>query len=471
MTGKPELWLALISATSLLLSTNCSRNEIAESGTSESKSRSLSFWIWNRQTPLSAKEIKSLEQASVARLYWQLGELSVLNGTIETISRFKIPDSTGGIQVVPVIRIASSVASPENLDASKLAVWAREAGVSSTVQFDYDCPNRLLPEYGQLLRGFRNAFGPIELSITALGDWCYADGWTAVEGEIDSAFPMLYDIFPERDQKQSTLDPRPLVEVPQLEKLLAEWNQKVNIPWEVGLPNFRRLTIFRDGTSNGHIRDWSREDLLGNPDLSLTGQTEPGVFLFQVARPTRVGEFAIEPDTRLCLRECDRTQLRKAIELTHGTSARGVCWFQMPRTGLASGGWSLREIANGFEGQPQLALEIRDQFLIAKNTGTSDLSPGWESGTKISLRWNGTALREYIPGDLDVPSFQRGEQDVPLFAATGMTFPISNIPAGESRSSGLILFRDPKISLALEYRIGEDSWTPLPFSTCPTTAP
>ena len=364
--------------------------------------------------------------------------------------------------MIPVIRLESTIKNPSEIDPEALAKWARDAGVTKSIQFDYDCPSGLLSVYAKLLQGFREAFGPVELSTTALGDWCYSKQWPDLEAVVDGVYPMLYDVLPER--KQEAFHPeqvRPLVDSDYLKRLISKWDAVTSIPWRAGLPNFTRLSIFRDGRSKGHIRSWSLDGLIENSDLEFKGDS-PGVSYFRVSSSTRVGGIPLQTDDWLCIRYCERCELRTVIEALRVTSARGIVWFQMPRRDLASSGWSTTEVANQFTGTPVLKAFFRDNRLILTNSGGGDLPPALDyGGHKIKLSWTRPFLREFIPGDFRIAGILQNDRSVPLVAATELQLRFSRLRAGESIASGLILFHQDKNSLALKYQIDNNVPKPL----------
>lgn len=419
-----------------------------------------SFWVWNRSAPLEAGELASLVDAGVTRIWWQIGEIEWRNGTVVAKAKWTLPADTPELRYLPVVRLEPTIKDPAEVDARQLAAWAKDAGVTDEIQFDYDCPDRLLGRYGELLAAFREAFGTIRISTTALGGWCDAENWPELEKSVDTVYPMLYDILPERMQSgPRPAMARPLVEAAAIGELIRKWAAVTTIPWQVGLPNFSRLSLFHEGKPGGHLRDWAMEELARNPSIRHDGAGDPGVGLFEVMAPTRIGGVDLSSGDWLCLRTCDRVQLRSVLKVVGESSATGVVWFQMPRPGLASNGWSLAEIRHRFEGSSRLAVTRKDQRIIVTNIGNADLSPFDHWSQSITLSWPQPILREFIPGDFHSVDFLRNGQPVPVMAATGMKLAIPPLAAGESASSGLALFRFPENSLEIKWQTHDSSGT------------
>ena len=446
-TGAARRWLLLI--TLCVFSGGC-----REESSRTSESLETSFWVWNRTSPLSAEELTPLAEAGVSRVYWQIGEIEWRGGKVVSKSQWSLPGNAPGLRFIPVVRLEPTIDDPARVDAGQLVAWAKGAGVTEEIQFDYDCPDRLLGHYGKLLSEFRKAYGEIKISTTALGGWCDAEQWPALEAAVDAVFPMLYDILPEREQPDSrpTLA-RALVEAAPVGELVRKWDAVTTIPWHVGLPNFTRLSLFHEGKPGGHLRDWSMEELARNPAIRYDGSgAAPGVGLFQVTAATRIGGIDLPVNDWLCLRTSDRGELRSVLNEVGQSSAAGVVWFQMPRPGLASSGWSLTEIAHRFEGTPELKVTITDQRITLTNTGNADLSPVDGEEQILTLTWPLPILREFIPGDFHSADFLRNGQPVPAVAATELRLPFPALAAGESVSSGLALFRATENSLEIKWQ-------------------
>ncbi len=425
----------------------------------------MAFWVWNRESPLTEFELAQLKHSGIETIYWQIAELEVREGRLRDKARWALPSSTEGISFVPVIRLESSISDPSRIDPLDLARWVENAGVEEALQFDYDCPERLLSSYAKLLRSFRQQFGPLHLSSTALASWCGSAKWAEVEAELDEVFPMFYDALPEVKQKTVRPDQaRVLVDSEYVSSLIDQWNKTSKIPWQAGLPNFTRLSIFREGKAKGHIRDWRVGELLVNPNLTYRGSgrsEQSGISLFEVEEDTRIGQISLQTGDWLCLRICDREQLRQVMASVKDSSATGVVWFQMARQGLASSGWSLSEVENRFSGKPDLEASLQGDRLVLNNTGTADVAIDFSEGHELRLSWARPILREFIAGDFIEPEFSQNGRQVPAVGALQLKLGFSGLAAGQSLSSGLILFRQNKKKLVVEYQIDDAEWKTL----------
>ncbi len=454
-----RVWLAL----SFVWLTACG-DQGGDSGVGKRQDQDVAFWVWNRQQPLTASELAQLKEVHVKKIYWQIAELELRDGRLVSKARWPLPktEEESEIDFVPVIRLEASIKDPAKIDPEDLAQWVKKAGVKDSLQFDYDCPNRLLSSYAELLQDFRRQFGSLHLSTTALGAWCDSQQWGDVESAVDAVYPMLYDVLLEVVQKSSRPDQaRALLDSAYVTSLIRKWGEATRIPWRVGLPNFTRLSIFREGKTRGHIRSWSLQQLVSNKDLSYEGRGAPGVTFFKVSADTRIGQVAVKAGDWLCLRVCDRESLRQVMEEVGKSSAAGVVWFQMPRAGLASSGWSLAEIGSRFEGMPDLKVRLQDDRLVLSNEGDGDLTADFEQGHELRLSWQRPVLREFVAGDFVAAEFSQNGRVVPAVGALQLKLGFSKLEGGQSVASGLILFRKDKKSLAVKYQIDDSDWKPL----------
>lgn len=425
----------------------------------------MAFWVWNRESPLTEIELAQLKRAGVETIYWQIAELEIRAERLSSKARWTLPPSTEGISFLPVIRLESSILDPAQIDPFDLVKWVKNAGVEDALQFDYDCPERLLSSYAKLLRSFRQQFGNLQLSSTALASWCESAKWSEVEAELDEVFPMFYDALPEVTQKTVRPDQaRVLVDAVYVSSLIDQWSEMSKIPWQAGLPNFTRLSIFRKSQAKGHIRDWHLEELLVNPALRYQGRgqsEQSGISLFEVESDTSVGGISLQAGDWLCLRICDREALRQVLQPVDKSSATGVVWFQLARQGLASSGWSLGEIENRFSGKPDLQVSLQGDRLVLKNSGTADVEVDFSEGHELRLVWDRPILREFIAGDFIESEFLQNGRKVPAVGALQLKLGFLDLAAGQSLSSGLVLFRHDKKKLAVKYQIDDGEWKTL----------
>ena len=140
---------------SLLLPAFLTLTGCGKSQSSPPRSLETSFWIWNRSAPFTGGELGQLKAANVSRVYWQIGEVEWRDGKIVAKAQWPLPGNVPELRFIPVVRLEPTIADPARVDAGQLAAWAKSAGVTDEIQFDYDCPTRLLGHYGELLIEFR----------------------------------------------------------------------------------------------------------------------------------------------------------------------------------------------------------------------------------------------------------------------------------------------------------------------------
>ncbi len=447
------LFRTAVACFTLLTLTGCEETAVSETGKTTSLPRAA--WVWNRSTPFQKEEQTQLIEAGIQTIFWQIGELKLEDGKLAVIGQWPLPESTDKIEFHPVVRLDSSIQDPSEVDPVELASRVKAAGATGSIQFDFDCPTRLLPRYAKLLTEFRQAYGEIDLSCTALLSWTDSSDFAELEEAVDSIYPMFYDALPETPQSGNRpSNALPLIEFSTFSAQLRKWEAGVSIPWHLGLPNFRRLSIFRNGKPQGHIRSWTKEELMENPAIRFDSNGRIGTFIFQVTSPTRIGTVSLQKDDWLCFRQCDREALAQSLEAGEQSSAESIVWYQLPREGLASNGWSVPELAGnfheyGFKGKA----EIRENRLHLSNPGPVDipLNPG--ELHKVIISSDRPFLRELEPGEFSKAVFVRNEKPVPAFAATEVSLYFHHLHAGESLASGLFLIREPPNSLQINYSL------------------
>lgn len=431
------MWKALLTLATLLLA-GCG----GSSPPREPLERAV--WVWGRSDAPSRQERESLRTAGVSRVYWQTGELSHRAGRVRELASFPLPEASegDGLAWIPVIRIDAKTRLPEDLPAAEVARWARDAGMGTEVQFDYDCADRRLPGYARWLREFRESAGVRTLSTTALAGWSRVPGWREVEKSIDAACPMLYDALPERSYAGGgEPDAMPLAEEAYLTGLLRDWSRNCRVPWHAGLPNFTRLSLFRDGKPQGQVRSWTWE-ALHDPGqwarLPPEDKASPGTVFLEARRALVLGGVAIRQGDHLAVKQADAGALRAALRALPGSTARGVVWFQMPRPGLASSGWSLPMLASDLAGDTRLRLRLEGPLFVLENLGTGDLPPSPPEGHTLRLSIEPGAVREALAGQfLSMETWREG-RPVPAAFATEVRLRFPALPAGGSLRSGAV---------------------------------
>jgi len=371
-------------------------------------------------------------------------------------------EATDGISWIPVIRIASGTRLPEDLTPAVAADWARGADVTREVQFDYDCPDRRLPEYAAWLDEFRALSGVKHLGTTALGGWAMAPGWRTVEAAVDEACPMLYDVKTERPRADGQPDAEPLADSAYVTGLLRQWSDRCRVPWRAGLPNFTRLSLFRGGQALGQIRSWTWEALLDEDvwEQVLSPDKPCGVTFLRCRQTSSLGGVGLQAGDVVALKQCDPSALQNILATLPASGAQGVIWFQMPRAGLASNGWSLPMLASGCAAEPIPTLRHDGSALVLENTGDGDSGPRPPIGYRVRLTVEAGSVREIVPGAFLSAETLREGRPVPAGFATEIVLRFARLPARTSLRTGpFVLSTLTKMPLVLAASLNED---PLP---------
>ncbi len=411
--------------------------------------KELSFWVWHRPEAFSALERESLRRVSCTRVYWHAATVSLsAAGSLHASPLIPLPPGCGDApRLVPVIRIDAAIRDPARIDPVALAGIAWQAGMSDEIQFDYDCPSRLLPEYARLLASFRLASGVRHMGVTALAGWIgEGDRWRAVERVVDEVCPMLYDIDPERAPAETPPDPVPLADAAGIAHWIREWSA-CNKPWLAGLPNFNRLSLFRGGRLLGQIREWTWEEIADPDRFESTRGKAPGITLLRALEPIHIDGHAILPGDWLALRQCEGAQLRDAAAASAQSRAAGEVWFVFPTKGLAAAAWNVGTIASRFHAQPELDVQfvpdsVRSGRFVLTNRGVGDLAPVvFNGGRVLRIDLPEGGLRHLPEGDfLAALSTGSDGRPAPSALASGVRLRFTGLRAGESMATGSATF-------------------------------
>ncbi|MBA2435177.1 MAG: hypothetical protein M3480_10890 [Verrucomicrobiota bacterium] len=126
------------------------------------------YWAWQRNESPNEGDLAQLSAQSVRTLYWHVGDLENANGSWRWKSRFRLP-ALPGFEVVPVLRLESRARAPftsESMGSLGRLVSAAVGG-SAKLQLDYDCPDRLLPDYAKALRAIHKIVPHLRLPSCA----------------------------------------------------------------------------------------------------------------------------------------------------------------------------------------------------------------------------------------------------------------------------------------------------------------
>ena len=464
------------------------------------------FWVWNRADPLTADERVRLRAARIKRLYWQVGELELHAGELvfrrtDASSSASEPPGTG-LEIIPVVRVATSLHSPEQFSGVALGRALRpvaDAAPGRELQLDFDCPDRLLPIYAERLCTARQVADVRRLSITALAGWSEAPGAGALWPAVDAVCPMLYD---------TQLDPAPvpgdpvscrptrLLDLEVFSRQLRSWS-RCPIPWHAGLPVFARVTLYDPtGRSHGHLRAWDWADLVFNPALVLDRPVAGGTTVLRATRATRIGENPVPIGGYAAVRTAERQTVRAGLAQAQAAGARGAVLFRLPDppSPLRStgGGWSLPQVlallasSTGSAGAaPRLSLhraEDGSERFVLRNDSDDDLPARFAAngrGYALELELPGEApgWREALPGDFqrvaghvfvgaDAAGAVSEDKPMPVAIplARRLTFWFAALPAHSSLATGLVQLAPGVDPSTLRFRVPPaDPSTPAPW--------
>lgn len=420
-----------------------------------------SFWVWHRAKPVTQEEVTALRSAQVETLYWHVGELAVRDGTWNWAQPPLPLPVVRGFRVVPVVRLDPAGRAPLAQAAPLLL-----AQHFAELEIDYDCPDRRLAEYAQLLHQVREKIP--RLTITALVGWIGQPAFREVAAAVTEVAPMFYDLEPD-PVREKIPQPLPLLDPEKVTAQLQHWS-RCPVPWRAGLPNFARVTIYdTSGKSRGHLRSWHWDDLCFDRSLAVSAPTSLGTTLLRVVADHQFAATALRKEEWLAARWPERAALVRAVAEAEKQGARGVTFFRLPDE-TAAGGWSLPTLANlGRAETPQLVLrQTTGQNLCLTNSSTIDLEPRLEEaerGYALELDAPAPLWREASAGDFwrllahaDPDAAQPVAVAVPL--ARRLTFWFSQLRAGESLRTGLLQLAPAASIASLRYRIlpGDNAW-------------
>jgi hypothetical protein len=426
-----------------------------------------SYWVWQRSEPLTAGEIKVLEDQGVREVYWQVGELVNSGNSWNWKTRFRFPAAIPPIHFIPVVRLVSKEASPfnerslESLRSNLVTV----GDLTGELQLDYDAPDRLLQDYSRALKRIHESAR--SLSITALPHWSRANLWTGLEGCADSLFPMFYDFDPE--PKLVNDSPKPLIDSETMSRMLNEWSHSP-LPWHAGLPAFARVTIYdKTGKSRGQIRNWIWDEITFNAKLKPATGSSRSTSVLIAESPFRLSNVLMESGDRVVVRLSDPVLLSQASLNAQKAGAKGRVFFRLPDSSAASG-CSLSQLGR-LDAKPHLVVKVSASGtgLMLENSGSGDLTPIFDpaspgEGYRLEIANDGLPFREAEGGDfhrLGVRSPGGARLTVPFTREIGFGF--SDLRAGQSLQTGLIQLAPGDSFGQTRYRIQplQPEWKPI----------
>jgi hypothetical protein len=396
-------------------------------------------------------------------LYWHVGELRCVNQdwVWQRNARSIFPSE---FRIIPVLRLeandrdAFSVAASARL-VTKIRDFVQKQNINE-LQIDFDCPDRLLPEYAQALAQCRAVVR--RLSVTALAGWKERASFSALQANADEIVPMFYDLEPD-GLEGSEPRPHPLIDPGVIAQQLSAW-RNCQKPWRAGLPNFSRLTLYDHiGAFRGHLRGWNWNDLCFNPSLRDTGRLISGGALFRIVAVNALAATPLAAGDWICARTPDRSFLSKAARLAAENGAAGVVYFRLPDEAEASG-WSLAQFVDLDKTSPELALRPRGDGFELFNSSDCDLAPrlrgkmdDQDRGYALEIDAPGAIWREAMAGDFwrvnSHAIVNESAKSVAVPLASRLTFWFSQLRAHQSLSTGLVSLAPAAKIDSLRYRV------------------
>lgn len=405
----------------------------------------VSYWVWQREEPLTQDELTQLSAQDVHTIYWHVGELENRGDQWQWKTRFPFPPKAP-IHFVPVVRLVSHERQPFSPASTSSLVRSLTpaARLTGELQLDYDAPDRLLDDYGRALATIHEITP--HLTITALPHWSRPDHLRALAPSVDELFPMLYDF--EAEPVLPREGPHALIVPETMLKMLGDWSACPK-PWHAGLPTFARLTVYdATGKSRGQIRNWNWDEVCLNHALIGPSKPLPGATVLRAQGPLHISNVRLQTGDQLIVRLVERSALRDAIKAAGQKNARGVTLFRLPDS-TASSGWSLAQLSH-LEAKPHLTLQPTDppNALVLTNDSAADLEPRLpssnqnERGYTVEIAADSPIFREAEAGDFVTVAGSRqtgeGVKRVAIPFATQLVFTFSQLGAGQSLKTGLI---------------------------------
>ena len=418
---------------------------LAVLATSHPVAGDVAYWVWERTKPLSAQEAAQLKAADVSRLYWQAGTMTTDGAHWKWRERFPIDWTAlhrGGTTpaIIPVLRLEP----PEGQGLPETTFPELEAMVNALIeesggkemQIDYECPDRLVPNYIRFLRHLKESGRTWRLSISALGHWSkYADQFSGLADEIT---PMFYDLNPHRESLGAGMLP-PLLNVTSVASEITGW-KNCPLPWRAGLPNFSRLTLVdKSGLSLGNIRRWGWDDIWFSPMLKPASTTVDGETCFDVQSTGVMASTPMQPGEHVVARHPDRDALQSVLSTVATSGAEGPIYFRLAGADDMSG-FSPLDLAQEKIAPPKFRVQSdASSRIILTNVTATDLMPRvfgdapGQRGYCLVLRAESSIWRDVLPGEFSAVS---AGNDYGMDGVT-LRFRFSHLAAGQSIKTGL----------------------------------
>jgi hypothetical protein len=465
-------WLGWLAAAAIL--GGCSDGKRKSPAVPNAPLAAPAFWVWHRRSDLTDPERNALRRAGVERLCWQVAECGWHEGRWQSVEISRHLKSDDVPAVVPVFRIkpdAGFLGSPGSAAAlaRQILAWWDRSEPPAEVQFDFDCPARVLVEYARFLSEMKRQLKPARISITALASWPDAPGFGVLARSVDSLAPMFYDLTSDPPGEARDGRFKPLAD-PDAARWISRWRD-CPAPWFAGLPNFERVSIYQaDGSLTGHLRGWEHDALLFHPALA-GHEAGPGVVVFRIAQPLTLAGSRALPGQQLVWRTSDGKVLDDLTEAARAAGARGVVYFALPGPGMQAA-FSPSHLTSRPDSIAGLEVRMEDDgSLVLENHGPPDLqaraldpgAPG-QRGWALELQANTRgAFREAGPGGFIAVN---AGGNLPVSETTVLTLRFSRLPADASIRSCPCLAKPAEVRWQVKGR-GEPRPLVMPDSTDP----
>lgn len=424
----------------------------------------VAYWVWERSKPLTHAEWADLKTAQVTRLYWQAGTLTTHDGQWRWSERFaldwkSLEQSAASLEIVPVLRLEPKEGGLPEKTFPELTTIANSLAAESgapEIQIDYECPDRLIPNYLGFLKQLKEGGKSWRLSVSALGHWAkYANQFQGLAEEIT---PMFYDLNPNRETLSAGELP-PLLDAPTATRQILAW-KTCPLPWRVGLPNFSRLTLVdKEGVSRGNIRRWDWGDVWFSSLLQPLGETKAGETRLGVTANGVLGATPLEAGETIVARYPDREALSSLLPSVAASGAEGVIYFRLAGEDDMSG-YGVQDLSKVPAAPPAFQVQTDSSTRITlKNLSSLDLMPRVFAGNPLLrgyclvIRADAPIWRDVLPGDFAVVT-RSGDFTHPADAGvTTIRFRFAHLAAQESLETGLVERAPGGESARVQWRI------------------
>lgn len=245
----------------------------------------VSFWFWHSPYTLREEEVADLRKVGVERIFVRAGTFTSDGEHVMLMLPQSYGRGLGLLKTHLVFNFDSGVV--RHFGKYDLATMAREVAprvlaqlaaarkqgvVVEGVQFDLDCPTRLLPRYAELVHLIRQRFrdeheAGLQVSTTGLMSWLGTPGLQALCKELDFHVPQAYEGVTGRNVD----DLRP---VSDLGALRAKAKLADDLPCSVywGLPAYGHAFLFDEtGRLENIYRGMTPSDALRHPAFRFVG--------------------------------------------------------------------------------------------------------------------------------------------------------------------------------------------------------